>query len=540
MMRNRVNIIVWFVVAVVGFGLLARFSISVGDDLGYMFADSSLHKGDGKMIADVGDCFSTQAKHYLSTNGRFLVHVVTHIFTAIASVEFFRGASTLMFGLLWLLVVGFITPRREAKGWYVCLLALFMLWVCVPAPGTVMLSLVAFAVNYMWTAVAYLGFLLLLKKASTSDKTFKRDWGCYLFGGFGALVVGSLQESYGLPISAALFFMALFNLKKVNALSLTMILGFFAGCGICVFAPGNWCHAAQGGGFAIDSILRKCEALSHELVLSAMALLLIVLAVEFLLSRKDAVRIVRDNMFFLIAILVSLLLGVFTFTSSRQLFCPSVFSIIVIGRIVMRWKRKIGFRAVSAVVMCCVLTLIFVGGYVLRKNTYMIHDKIMAQLGGKSALIVADATNANHNIDCGVARLFAGRYAPDPLANETLHLLFDGYTKRGLSRIGWENHKTTNIRNFIPYPAGVIEACFKASPDNEPIQGTSRYKAVAVRLDRKYKSVRIAKAEKNASDYMPFETEACKNAMPYEAFVYKDYRYIIIPNTTSDTIVLKR
>lgn len=540
MKRLNIKTIGWFLFAIVPFWFLAQFSISVGDDLGYMFADSSLHKGDGEIITNLGDCFLAQTKHYLTTNGRFLVHVVTHFFTSIAGMAIFNVANTIMFGLLFLLTVKFITPQRQQGGWYACLLALFMLWVCVPSPGTVMLSLVAFAVNYLWTAVAYLAFLLWLKKASYSNKTFKRNWSFYLLGGFGALVAGSLQESYGLPISAALFFMAVFNLKKINSLSLTMILGFFAGCGICVFAPGNWCHAAQGGGFTIDSILRKCEALTQELMLSAMALLLIVLAVEFLLNRKDAMRIVRDNMFFLIAILVSLLLAVFTFTSSRQLFCPSVFSIIVIGRIVMRWKHEIVFRVVSAVVMCCVLTLIFVGGYVARKNTYMIHNKILAQLGGKSALVVADATNANYNIDCEIVRLFAERYAPDPLANETLHLLFDGYTKRGLSRIGWQNRKATNIGNFIPYPAGVIEARFKSSPDIEPIQGTSRYKAVAVRLDRKYKSVRIAKTMKNASGYMPFKSGECKNAMPYEAFIYKGYRYLIVPNAAPDTIILKK
>ena len=541
MKKSNLKIFGWFAFAVISFLFLGQFSISVGDDFGYMFADSALHKGDGKMITNIVDCFSTQAKHYLSTNGRFLVHTATHFFTAIASIEIFRAINAVMFGLLWLLALHFITPRHECKGWYASLLALFLLWTCLPSPGTVMLSLVAFALNYMWTGVAYLGFLLWLKKSATSRKSFKKNRLYYLLCGFSAILIGSLQESYSLPISASLFLMAAFKFKRLNSLSATMIVSFFVGCGVGVFAPGNWCRAAQGGGFTLDSIIRKCEVLSLELMYSAISALVVLIVISAIINRKNTMLIIKRNTFFLIAIAVSIVLAMLTFTSSRQLFCPSLFAIIVMGRLIMGWKENVAFKGVSTVVMCCSLTIIFVGGYILRKNTYENYMKVTAQLGGKASVIFADATNANYNSESKIVRLFAKTYAPDPFENHTLRLTYDGYTKRGLSRIYWKNRKSSNIKNIIPYPAKVIAERFKTSTIKpQPIKGTSRYKTIATKIDSIHKGLRFSTKLKEANKYMPFKSEKKSNALPYEKFTHEGYIYILIPATSPDSIILKK
>ncbi|MBR5332415.1 MAG: hypothetical protein IKV32_03850 [Muribaculaceae bacterium] len=537
MKQSNKKTIGWFLFAIVTFWILGQYSISLGDDLGYMFADTSLHKGDGPMIENVKDCFTTQANHYITTNGRFLVHTATHYFTAIAGMNKFNIANAIMFGLLLLIVVRFIVPQRSARSGYVYLLTLFLLWTCVPAPGTVMLSLVAFAINYMWTAVVYLTFLLMLKKSTTIHASDMHRWRYYIFGCIGAIIVGSLQESYTLPISVALFIMAMFNLKKINALSITMIVSFFVGSAICVFAPGNWCHAAQGGGFTIESIMRKSEALLEGVSASAIVLLLILLVVLLLIKRKRAVSIIRDNAFYLIAIVVSLLLAVFTFTSVRQLFCPSIFSIIVLGRVITSWEQNRLFKVISTVVMACSLIAIFVAGFVLRKNTYEIHSKVMEQLGEKSKVIIADASNANYNSDSKIVRLLAEMYAPDPLANQSLHLLFDGYTKRGLSRMGWDNRKSNNIINAIPYPVKVIAEYLDSLQYAQTIVDPRGFEFKVVAIDDKYKLGRIEKTQDN---YMPFQSSDSKTALPYETYSYRGYRYFILPTTVSDTIYLKK
>ena len=61
MKKSKIISAAWFLFVVLSFALLAQFSISIGDDLGYMFADSALHKGDGDMITNLRDCITTQA-----------------------------------------------------------------------------------------------------------------------------------------------------------------------------------------------------------------------------------------------------------------------------------------------------------------------------------------------------------------------------------------------------------------------------------------------------------------------------------------------
>lgn len=540
MNKLKVNTGIWFVFVVASFWLLGQFSISVGDDLGYMFTDSALHKGDGKLITSIWECFTTQTKHYFSTNGRFLVHTTTHFFTAIAGMKVFNVVNAFVFGLLWLLVSKAISPGVKERKFFAYLLSLFLLWTCVPAPGATLLSLVAFAMNYVWTAVAYLAFLLVLKKVNAASKTFRRNYLLYALCAVGSIVVGSLQESYGLPISAALFILAVFNLKKLKSLTLTMILSFFAGCAACVFAPGNWCHAEQGGGFSLESIMRKSELLSYELMFSVISLLLVIMIVLFIVNRKEAKNIIKQNAFYFVAIGVSLLLAILTFTSTRQLFCPSVFAIIVMGRILLRWEDVVVYRRVLSVAMSVALIGIIVGGYFLRKNTYAIYNEVVGQLGGKSRVLTADVSNANFNSDNAFLRWFAEVYAPDPFANTKLHLVFDGNTKRGLSRMGWENQKKTNVSNVLPYSKTNIEKRFDGSSKARPIGKTTKLKVATVQLDKKYKTARIYKSYTKADKYMAFKTEDKSDALSCVKYIHNGYVYLILDHNAPDSVVLIR
>ena len=539
MKKSAVKILEWFVFVVATFWMLGQYSISVGDDLGYMFADSKLHNCDGPMITSVWECFTTQVTHYVSTNGRFIVHTITHFFTAIVGMPIFNIVNALMFGLLWLLVTKAIALKQVGNRTFLYLLSLFLLWTCLPLPGATMLSLVAFATNYLWTGVAYLAFLMLLRKMSVARKTFRKNWILYIACGVAAVAVGSLQESYALPISGALFVLGIFNFRRINSLLMTMIIGFFVGTGVSMIAPGNWNRMSSGGGFSIEKILRTCELLSQELMFSIITLLLVMTVVLFVINRKSAKLFVKRNAFYYIAISFSLFMALLAYSALRQMFCPFLLSIIVIGRMLMRWENVVTFRRVSIAIMGCALVIIFAGGYMLRKSTYARHQSVLSQLGGESKNLIADATNAHYNIDNKLIRSFAKWYAPDPLAGEELHIVFDGYTKRGLSRIGWYNRKSNNVMSVIPYPQSIIEQRFECQPHIEQIGNTTHYKAEVINIDRKYRSVRLDKTIKGAGQYMPFEAVDSKKSLRHERYVYNGYVYFILDSRSPDTVVLK-
>ena len=99
--KSNIYIAVIAVFAFISFFVLDNFSISTGDDLGYMFTDSQLHNGDGHPISGILECVSTQASHYSTTNGRFIVHLLTSFFVSIPDITVFRLFNSLMFTLLW-------------------------------------------------------------------------------------------------------------------------------------------------------------------------------------------------------------------------------------------------------------------------------------------------------------------------------------------------------------------------------------------------------------------------------------------------------
>lgn len=540
MKKSKIISAAWFLFVVLSFALLAQFSISIGDDLGYMFTDSALHKCDGKIINSLAECFSTQVNHYFSTNGRFLVHCATHFFVSIAGLDLFRFANAFMFGLLWLLILEFLPSKNSDVRWFSHLLVLFMLWVFMPDVGTTMLSLVAFAINYMWSAVAYLAFLRLLKKCNSEGSVFRSDSFKFILFSFLAIVVGSLQESYSIPIGIALFIMLVRYFKRIKTLTLIMIISFLVGCCIGIFAPGNFQHAVQGGGFSIDNIIRKSAFLFEGVLFSPIILMVAMIMLSCLCNFRMTRKFIDENIFFFIAIIASVLFATITYTSPRQLFCPSVFSIIVIGRIVPLLKPSKLCKQVLSVIFSLFLAFIFIMGYVIRKNTFEVYNsQIINKLGGKSTSLFIDSSEAYHNHNNLFIRSFAKRYAPDPLANESLHLLFDGYSKRGLSRLYWDNGKTDNLKNIIPYAPNAIEKIFTNQSDACRRINDKILKSKTFRLDSRYKAVRISKTIDNYFRFKPFASTTDNRVLPYETLDYSGYVYFILPESVADTIILK-
>ncbi len=542
MTKSRLHIVVWFIFVAITFWLLDQFSISVGDDLGYMFTDTTLHKCDGKLITSVEECLSTQLNHYFTTNGRFFVHFTTHIFIALAGLNIFRIFNALMFSFLWLFIVKFIRINNDDENEFCFLLILFLLWIFIPDIGTTALSLVAYAINYLWTAVLYLGYILLLKKYNKKNLTFKSNSWKYIILSLLSIFVGSLHESYNIPIGISLFILSIKYFKHINTLIFTMIISFFIGASIEIFAPGNFSHAIQGGGFSIENILRKSTLLSEELLLSSINFLFVLLLILFIFSRDTFKKIFHENIFFIIVIVVSLIFALFTFTSARQIFCPSICAIIIIGRILTHIIRNVNLRQITSTIMGICFAIIIIIGYSMRKNVYeTYHNQVIKNLGSKSSTLFMDISSANHNINNILIRKFADIYAPDPLANNTLHLLFDGYTKKGLSRIGWENGKSMNLKNIIPYPAKTIENKFSGLLDSLYTSTDKKFlKSKVISLDCRYNAIRVSTEIKDYNKYSPYISIRAKKVIPYEKFRYGEYIYFILSYNSPDTIILKQ
>lgn len=422
MQHSQHRSLVWLSVIIATFFVLDCFSLHTGDDLGYMFADTTHHCGDGVRVTSLWQCFTTQCHHYVTTNGRFAVHVVVMALLNLVPLWVFRVLNALMFGALWYLATRFVPAERRTNTLYA--VTWMLLLVALPQPGVVLLTLVSYAVNYLWVAVAVLALLLFMQRKPDSRWLI-----VYAF------VVGTLQESFSLPLCAGLVVATIMRRAPLAA-----TYSFIVGTAVEVFAPGNMAHAAQGGGFSLAAITAKLTALGEDLLFSPISYALIAGVIWYVCRRKECSTFIKENIIFVVGIVAALALAALTFTSPRQLTAPTLFTIILLLKLIpsRRWLTVGATVATFAVIIA-------MGIY-----KYQIHERYNSLLDNVAAnksyayptgLPVCTANNA-------VTRAFI----PDPLCNRALVTVGDKYTKRGLQRL----RNKASLCNLLPYEPSYI------------------------------------------------------------------------------------
>lgn len=468
----------WFLFVAGTFWLADGFSLSLGDDFGYMFTDSYNHAGDGHRVTSFADVIGTQAQQYVTTNGRFVVHVAVMSMLNLVPEWLYRLANALIFGLLWFstLRLGF----RKADGWFASTVVLCWIWWLIPDAGTVMLSLVSYSVNYMWTGAAILGLLIASRNASSMPCGWFAALCIY------ALFCGSLQESFSLPLAAALAIDTVASYRRLSRRKITLRIFFLVGSSVVIFAPGNLVHFSSGGAFGAASLLHKALSMLEALSLSAISVLAVVMIVWAIVSRKGCKAFIVSNRILFMAIVVAILFASFTFTASRQLFAPSLFAIILLCRILHLKAHSLRRLTTPATVILLVVWIaMYVGIIMQRRDVYNSYFRFYESASAsKQKIMEGDASLSPYNTHPTLWKFF-GNYAPDPWERSHFGLSFDSYSRHGLSRLIFGDDKKSVVGAILPYPADYLVAICPLQPENasetyptSPVD--SRYRGVAV------------------------------------------------------------
>jgi hypothetical protein len=370
-----------------------------------MFADTTHHCADGERVTNFAQCITTQMHHYVTTNGRFAVHVVVMALLNLVPLWVYRLLNAIMFGLLWLLATRFSAPQRRTNT--VCAVAWLLLFVALPQPGLVLLTLVSYAVNYLWVGVAVLALLLWLQRSPHSR------WLIVY-----ALFVGTLQESFSLPLCAGLVVAAI-----CRRVPIAVVAAFIVGTAVEVFAPGNMAHAAQGGGFSIAAVAAKLSALGHDLCFSLITYATIAALIWLAVRRRACIAFVKDNVLLVVSIYAALALAALTFTSPRQLTAPTLFTIVLLLKRVpsRRWLTAVSVAAVVAVMAP------------MAVYKYQIYERYQTVLQSVSS--GARIAQPQGRTVCTLNNSITRAFIPDPLCNRGLVAVGDKYTKTGLRRL---------------------------------------------------------------------------------------------------------
>lgn len=521
---NLLNQLLLFLLLAGTFFVLDLQSVPTGDDLGYMFTDSTHHLGDGHRVQSLGDITKTLSSHYLTTNGRFLVHWIAMFFLNIGGHVSFCAANSIVFfltALFFTRLAGFPKPYQFGT----VVLSTIILWFCVPLPGLNWLSLVCYATNYLWPTCATLAFLLFFERLIDQGKgTVPSKMSCCLALIF-SLVTGSLQESFSLPVSAGLLALWIMEGKSFSKAEMALTITFWIGTSICVFAPGNLHHAAQGGGFASTAMIHKLSALGIDLLTKAplITIAAIIGLWGLLFKREATVSFLRANIVIAVSIVVALLLASVSFTSSRQLTCPGVLSGILLLRVLRKsidkGRLETVFNLIGSTVGLTAYILCFVGAYTVRYVTSEALRSVHMQAAEGKEILVYDLAQ-NQEMKWFGRIFYRFNFSQLPV-------IFDGYTKRGLSRLYSSDEDPKYITTILPVDPEKIEQVAKKSVGKDgsiiPQPFEDKYMCYLVPFGYEPRVPRDAEG----------------NSLPYESFLTSDGKLYVFSGKYKGTTPIR-
>lgn len=344
----------FYAVVAVLFFLQNRFCSLGTDDFRYMVMGGMSGGIDGCImpVKTLKDILVSQAYDYTHINGRFLVHCVTTFFCCFTSMNVFRLVNTAMFVvLIWSM------DRLLRHSGYQSVLNKYVLAFCVfflfPVPGEITLGHIATCVNYLWVACATIGYLILLCRTSGKAYRWFHQVGMFFF----ACAVGSLQESFSLGLSAALFVYFCFHKEAFRLTNKALVFGYWIGTCILTFAPGNFARMGTVESGGISRFARILINVGYLLTQTKILLLLVVVLVGLYLYKKALVRkVLTDNQVYLLSIMFACGVVGVVFTGERQLTCIEMMSLLVlmsamheVGLFARKWSRRL---------LLCVLGLV--------------------------------------------------------------------------------------------------------------------------------------------------------------------------------------
>lgn len=327
--------LVFFIIVFIAFYLLDRFSPFIADDYSYrFFYDEGI--GKLKVVNSLKDAIVFQAHDYMTHNGRFIVHTLTAYFCGKLGVEWFRVINALIFVLFVYGVLKLIRNESGRRNIDKYLIA-FVLFLFMPCPGMIWLGSIAMCINYLWTACAITYFMILYKAIAENKKTY--NIGIKILFFFIGLLVGSLQESFSLGISAALFFYYCFNLKKFKNAVPYLVIGFWLGTLIVAFAPGNFVRMGQvnnlEGGFSLIKLFSNfSQVIFNAKLFVVLCLSLLVLLIK---NKFGFVKFISENILYVLTIVFCIVVSLIIFSGERQITCIELCSCILLIKLLYEY-----------------------------------------------------------------------------------------------------------------------------------------------------------------------------------------------------------
>ena len=346
------------------FYLMNMYTPICGDDYLYSFyltpvAAKSFFEGASigfeQKISSFTDVIFSQYNHYFYVNGRTIPHILEQSFAGLWGENCFNLINVFAFLLLNMLVIWISGKRNLTKfGYWVA--AVFFIWFLLPCPVDLFL-LMSGALNYTWSAVLCLAFLLVYTKVRQMEKV---NWGVAFLLFLLGVISGWTHESLVVGISGALFiiYCVQYNKRRPKSPEVILVVGFWLGTVLLCLSP-----AARGrASFDHPSIWETFLLIIGEL--RAFYVLLFLLVCTFFREKRNGnhhtlKKFFYDNQLYFYIIFIEFVFSlVIGFRNVRQLFGIELFSVVILIKLISEqtsfntvWCRSISIVAASVIIL---------------------------------------------------------------------------------------------------------------------------------------------------------------------------------------------
>lgn len=354
----------------------------IGDDYFYLFVSTVEGFNYDRPVQNFSDFLESQYNHFLYVNGRAFVHFLYQFFDTLIGKWLYNLLNPLFFLAYVLLTAHYAVDRRSLPT-VVMTVALIMI---MPIFCAFYLWM-AGSMNYLWTSVIVLIFLILLDRCE-GRRIGWSSWKILLF----SFVAGGMHEGITVPIAIGFMAVTLPRCWKLrNTERLWMLMVFTIGAIICALFT---IHRAEADSddFMEMLYLRLDTWLDVISGLHLFYLMLVVFVVGLLFRRKQTLKVMHNNVPWLIAILTTFaIVYVAGLSQLRPAYMIEFASLIIILRLlyafkIARWLKKS---------VTCLMVVLLVGFWgillhwsVLNRQNYCYLEKQI--LDGNNIVYLSD------------------------------------------------------------------------------------------------------------------------------------------------------
>lgn len=317
--------------------------VCVGDELRYFYqfhlspGENYFNFSNLRLVESMGDVWDSQVNHYLTVNGRSLVHGIEQIFAGVIPMRVFYVLNVFVFALALLLLAraGCGDRKWRHPAWMVASVVIFLYLFPVPARLCTSVNL---SLNYLWPSCALLGVYCIWRRMKDG---WRPSWPVLSLIVLLSFFLGWSNEAFSFPFSAALGIYYIMNIRQFRGRVLAVTIPLWTGAVIMACSPGNWLRAG-------DSTALVASYFDILLQLKMLWLTLAAIAVAAIVRRRSLTELLRSDYTFPVALLFALAMGVLAHTAVRAFTAIELFSAIILLSLASRILPAPGRKSLVA------------------------------------------------------------------------------------------------------------------------------------------------------------------------------------------------